>query len=301
MKFYGIKKLYPRLSFLGLKLRAVLANSRPFTLLLPLVGGYFVIQASLTHWQFPTPNPLLTLAALLSLVLVNAGGNNLNAAYDADIDRLNKPYRPIPLGLLSRYQAHMTALGLFAGAFLLALFVGGVFNILFPFLLFFTWQYSAPPLRLKRFLWINNITQAFIRGVLGVLAAWSIYSGITLQAIGMSGVLFLLILSAQSSKDFADVEGDRKYGIRTLPVVYGIPRTIHYMADLISLPFFLTTALILAGVFPITAAALVILVPIALLFLRSLLRPSEKLENSRGWTLFYGMMLATLGIFSLVL
>lgn len=301
MRFYGIKHLYPRLGFLGRKLRAVLANSRPFTLLLPLVGGYFVIQTSLTHWVFPTPDPLKTLAALTALLLINAFGNNINAIYDVEIDRVNKPYRPIPAGILSTTETWGASLVMLILALGLSSLVGWVFYSLVNLLGFLTYVYSKPPLRLKRLLWINNIHQAFIRGILGVLAAWSIYAPITLQALGLAGVLFLLILAAQSSKDFVDVEGDRRFGIRTLPVVYGTQKTIQYMADLMSLPFLLSTLLILVGVFPVTAGTFVILVPVALVFLRSLQKPSQTLENSRGWALFYGMMLATLGIFSLVL
>lgn len=301
MRYYGIKQLYPRLRFLGVKLRAVLSNSRPFTLLLPLVGGYFVVQTSLGHWTIPTPDPLKTALALLALMMVNAGGNNVNAIFDVEIDRVNKPYRPIPSGLLSRTEAGVVAAKLFLLALAKAYFVNTTFFLLLTVLVLATIFYSAPPLRLKQFLWTNNIHQAFIRGVLGVLAAWSIFSPLTIQTVAMASVMFFLILPSQASKDFGDVAGDTEFRIRTLPVIYGPSKAILYMKLLLLMPFVLVLAWTWAGVFPIWTLTFMFLAPITWVFVHSLMTPSQKLENTKGWALFYGLMLASLGIFSLVL
>ena len=41
----------------------------------------------------------------LSAFLISAGGNAINDYFDAEIDAVNKPWRPIPSGIISRETA----------------------------------------------------------------------------------------------------------------------------------------------------------------------------------------------------
>ena len=294
--YYGIKKAYPRLP-LSTKIRAVIQNSRPLTLMLPLVGGYFVIQASLPHLILLTPNLLTTLLALLALVFVNAGGNNLNSIFDVEIDAINKPYRPIPRAILSRKEVGLFSGILLVSAVSVSLFVNPTFQMLAITLIMLTIIYSTPPIRLKRRLWINNVSQAVARGVLGVLTAWSVFSPITKEAIGMSLVLFSFILWAQSSKDIADLTGDKAFGVKTLPVAYGISGTYRIMSYMASLPFATTSILVFLKWLPTQSLLTLLLFPLVLYIPRGTTQISTH-ENTIGWICFYLSMLLFLLVFS---
>ena len=52
--------------------------------------------------------------------------------------------------------------------------VNPIFLIIVSILILITIAYSVPPLRLKKRLWISNISIAIPRGLLGFLAAWTI-------------------------------------------------------------------------------------------------------------------------------
>lgn len=294
--YLGIKFAYPRLP-LSVKMRAFIQNSRLLTLLLPLVGGYFVIQASLSHLMLLTPDLGKTLLALLALVFVNAGGNNLNSIFDAQIDAINKPYRPIPRGVLTRREVGLFSGALLVSAFSLSLFFNPTFQVIVIALITVTVLYSTPPIRLKKRLWINNLSQASARGVLGVLAAWSIYSSITEEAVGMSLVLFSFILWAQTSKDIVDLPGDRSFGVKTLPVVYGMTGTYRIMSCMAPLPFATTTILIFLKCLPVETFLTFFLLPLVLYIPRGVTQTS-KAENTYGWLSFYLSMLLFLLIFS---
>ena len=41
----------------------------------------------------------------MTLVIVNAASNTLNQVYDYDIDKINKPYRPLPQKLITKDEA----------------------------------------------------------------------------------------------------------------------------------------------------------------------------------------------------
>jgi len=299
--YRGIKELYPRLSFLGLKVRALLVNSRPLTLLLPLVGGYCLIQASLTIPQIPTPDPVRTWVAILALALLNAWANNFNSLTDIEVDRINKPYRPLPRGILSFKEVAIFCVITLIMILILSILVGLVFYWLVVATCFLSMFYSGPLVRLKRFLWVNNATQATIRGVLGPLAVWSVYGSIyDLKVWGICIVLFTLILPLQTTKDFPDIEGDRIYGIKTLPVVYGVEKAQSITIGLIATPFIILGALTTLGILPESCIWLIVLYPVCQAAL-ALNIESKWTENTVGWVLFYAAMILFLLGFALTI
>ena len=88
--------------------RVFLAFTRPFTLLPPLLG---VVSGAVTaHGSAYNPDPerRLTESVLATIVLgsfcaalLNAASNGINQLYDLEIDRKNKPDRPLVSGALS--------------------------------------------------------------------------------------------------------------------------------------------------------------------------------------------------------
>jgi geranylgeranylglycerol-phosphate geranylgeranyltransferase len=293
----GIRYNYPHIP-LGEKIRAIIANARPYTLILPVFGGWFVIQASLGHLMIPTPDLALTAIALLSMMLVNAAGNYWNSIYDVDIDRINKPYRPLPSGRLTIGEARAIAVILTWTALALAAMVNMLFLAFTSAAMILTFSYSAPVIRLKSRLWVNNITQAAIRGVLGPLAMWTVYSSLGPRILALTAVMFILITTGQSVKDIPDVKGDAAFGMRTLPVVYGIPFTYRVVVAGASLDAALIAALSLAGVLP--WGVLIVYTPLAASLIYFTLHPKSTLtENQLSWTIFYLTMVGVLFGFTL--
>src|SRR5213078_3767573 len=63
------------------------------------------------------------LVGSLMAAVLNAGNNALNQIYDLDIDRVNKPKRPLPSGRLTTRQAWVFTAVTYAAALVLAWFV----------------------------------------------------------------------------------------------------------------------------------------------------------------------------------
>src|SRR4029079_3717184 len=80
----------------------------PFTLLPPLFG---IISGAVCAWgsaHNPDPARAVTASVILTVTLgsicaafLNAANNSLNQIYDLEIDRINKPKRPLPAGEMS--------------------------------------------------------------------------------------------------------------------------------------------------------------------------------------------------------
>lgn len=291
-----------------MRARTVSGLVRPFTMLAPLVGVVAGAGTAASATDLPFRPGLVALAALAA-VLANAASNAWNQAFDADIDRVNKPTRPIPAGEATVAGAlrlgHVCALlGLaVAGAHallvgrwaFLACVAGGVAA---------TWVYSAPPWRTKARLWLANPTIAVPRGFLVPVAGWAVLAPVaTVEPFALGLVPGLFVLGAATTKDFADVEGDRAHGCRTLPVVFGLAPAARVVAPFLALPFLLYPLLSLAGAiqrpFAAWAVAGGVLAAGGAWTARALLRDPSSLATERNhpaWRGMYLLMLANYGV-----
>lgn len=228
--------------------------ARPFTLLAPWVGFLSSGVAALgLHWGEPafdlaSLGPLLV-GSVMSATL-NAASNTLNQIYDRDIDALNKPHRPIPSGRVTLRRAWAWAIAFYVAALVMAWFADPVAGApgsgehqcfwIVVVAAFLTWAYSAPPLRTKRLGWGANLTIAIPRGVLLKVAGWSAVVSILDPEPWYVGLIFgLFLIGATNTKDFADVEGDRAGGCRTLPVALGLQRAARITVPFFVFPFLL--------------------------------------------------------------
>ena len=240
---------------------------RPFTLLAPALGmlsGAVTAYGARPAGRFGQRTFLSwTVDVAVGCVaagLLNGASNALNQVCDLSIDRVNKPARPLPSGRLSTRSAIAISVLLYAASLGAAATINGSVLALFALGALATVVYSVPPLRTKRFGWWANVTIAIPRGVLLKVAGWSVTKpALAPEAWLIGGVFGLFLLGATTSKDFADVEGDRADGCRTLPVIYGREKAISLIGPFFTVPFLLLAAGAAAGVYSGNRAALVAL------------------------------------------
>jgi 4-hydroxybenzoate polyprenyltransferase len=291
----------------GGKAKAYVELARPFTLLPPALG---VLSGAASAWGAGHSKPTVTLALLMPVLwgtlmaaVLNAANNAINQIYDLDIDRVNKPKRPLPSGALSLRGAWVFTVLTFALAWVLAGLASPdarheCFWIV-VFTTFLCWAYSAPPLRTKRRGFLANITIAIPRGLLLKVAGWSTVKTIVGVEPWYIGTIFgLFLLGAASTKDFADIEGDRAGGCKTLPILYGVKAAAWIIAPFFVLPFFLIPLGVWGGILTGNPVLLMILGPTLIVYgvytVYLLVRRPEELaatENHPSWTHMYRMMM----------
>lgn len=283
----------------------LLELARPFTLLAPALG--FVSGAVTAAGAAPRAawSPALLLYPIVGLVMaavLNAASNALNQIYDLDIDRINKPERPLPSGRLPIRVAWAFTWIAYGAALVLAWFVAPdgrheCFWIVAAATLF-TIAYSVPPVRTKRLGLLANVTIAIPRGVLLKVAGWSAVKTVAGVEPWFIGAIFgLFLLGAATTKDFADIEGDARGGCRTLPILYGVRRAAWMISPSFVIPFLLiaagTRAHILTGdpVLLLLLSAVMTMYGVYVCYL--MLRRPEELaveENHASWAHMYRMM-----------
>ena len=229
----------------GARAALYLEFARPFTLLPPLVG--FLSGSVTALGAEPPPGQVSWVFPILGAVMaaaLNAASNGLNQICDLEIDRIAKPQRPLPSGRLDRRAAWVFTGVCWAAALAAAWFVnpaGGreCFLLVLAGSLF-VWMYSAPPLRTKRLGMLANATVAIPRGLLLKVAGWSAVRTVSDPEPWLIGLVFgLFLLGATTTKDFADIAGDRVGDCRTLPVVYGRGGAARRIAPFFVVPFLL--------------------------------------------------------------
>jgi chlorophyll/bacteriochlorophyll a synthase len=285
--------------------RAYVDLARPFTLVAPALG---FLSGALTAvgaaprepWSPALLNAPLIGAAMAALL--NAGNNALNQIYDLDIDRVNKPGRPLPSGRLTIAQVWLFANVTYVLALVLAWIVapGGRHECfwLVAVAVVCTYLYSVPPFRTKRLGIWANVTIAIPRGVLLKVAGWSSVKTIVGIEPWYIGCIFgLFLLGATTTKDFADMDGDRRGGCRTLPIQYGVRRAAWMISPSFVIPFLMinigAATHVLTGGFWLLQILGAVMTVYGLYVLYLMLRRPEDLaveENHVSWAHMYRMM-----------
>ncbi len=80
----------------------------------------------------------------------------------------------------------------------------------------------------------------FRENLLLKVAGWAMIAPIWFIEPWYIGLIFaLFLLGAASTKDFADIEGDRAGGCKTLPIVYGVRKAAWMIAPFFVFPWLL--------------------------------------------------------------
>jgi 4-hydroxybenzoate polyprenyltransferase len=272
------------------RIRILLELVRPFTLIAPIAG--FLSGAIIASGSIPG---VLCFLGALSAALLNAASNTVNQYFDLEIDKLNKPFRPLPSGRISRRTTLIFGVVLYVSALALAWVINFQLFTIILFTAVISFFYSAPPIRLKKRAFINNLSIAVPRGMLLIVAGWSSVKSIFHVEPWYVGLLFSLYLTgAVTTKDFADIKGDRQFGIHTLPVLYGPRKTVQIISPFLYLPFMLIPLGFVIGILRPTVLPLTLLLIWGVYTVRLLTKNPEELtleKNHISWKHMYGTLI----------
>jgi len=204
--------------------------SRPHTVIgtaLSIVGLYAIASAE-AGAALDVGDLLATLVAGLTVNIAIVGVNQLT---DVEIDRINKPWLPIPAGRLGLRAAWrlVIASGVLAAG--LAVTQGWVEVASVGAALAIGTAYSSPPLRLKRFPAAAAASISIVRACVvnvGVYLHFASSLGGLGEVSPLPGPIIALMLfvlpfsfAIAVLKDVPDAEGDRRFRIATFTVRLG--------------------------------------------------------------------------------
>lgn len=276
-------------------LRGILRLLRPLNFVMfglgVALGGVLVRGQAAFTGDYGDP----LLLAMLSAALIGGGANAINDVFDLDIDRVNRPARPLPAGKVSVGVARglwgvTSAVGVLLSFWLTAAHV--VLAVVSVMLLY---GYSA---YFKRTVFAGNLLVALIVALALVYGGWAV--GPPEPALVGAAFAFLTTLARELIKDAEDVQGDARAGAQTLPVRYGVPVTLRIATALIFLTLLLTPLpFLLLGYSPLFLLLVLGTDVLLLHVLRSLAAEADRTRLGRASTWLKWAMLA--GILALAL
>ena len=212
--------------------------------------------------------PMIVAGVLLAGPMVCGTSQAVNDWYDRHVDAINEPDRPIPSGRIPGRWGLYIAVVWTALSLLLATALGTWGFVAAIVGLVLAWAYSAPPIRLKQNGWWGNAACGlcyeglpWFTGAAVMSAAspdWRIVVIALLYSIGAHGIMTL--------NDFKSVEGDKRMGIDSLPVLLGVGNAARFACLVMAVPQAVVVTLLLAWDRPFYAAAVGLLL-VAQLFL----------------------------------
>jgi geranylgeranylglycerol-phosphate geranylgeranyltransferase len=190
---------------------------RPFNVLVMML----VIAAVVILASGDRPDVGVVLLAALVGGLIGGAANTINDYYDIEIDRINKPQRPLARSAISPEWAFLQ--------WLLLSLVGISLNLFLPFLAFWIaagavvvlFLYSA---RLKKTLLWGNLTVAVMTAMALVYGA--VVAGDPGQSVVPALFAFLINFGREVVKDVEDLPGDLGGNARTFPARFGVKKSL---------------------------------------------------------------------------
>lgn len=175
----------------------------------------------------------------VSSVFIAAAGYIINDYFDRNIDMINKPDKMVVDKIIKRrwaivWHLLLSFIGIAIGFYLdftTKIFLLGAANCICVLLLFI---YS---ISLKRKFLIGNIIISLLTAWVILVITWcengniiNTHNGlrsdkILRETFLFAGFAFIISLIREVVKDMEDIEGDRKYGCRTMPIVWGVNAT----------------------------------------------------------------------------
>ncbi len=205
------------------------------------IGTASMAAASALALGVPTAPLLLVMAYLFSY-----GAYMMNRSTDIDADSVSHPERTAHLGSRRRYLPVISG-GCFVLGYALALTVNFVFFLALLAPLAFALAYSVGSKRLVGVIGVSKLKDKLLVKNLFVSLGWSLvpvlvgfyYLRFALVLFWLGVFIFLRLMVNTLIFDVRDVEGDRRAGIKTVPVVYGARRTFLVMGaiDVAALAF----------------------------------------------------------------
>ncbi|MET0675876.1 MAG: chlorophyll synthase ChlG [Bradyrhizobium sp.] len=199
--------------------------------------------------------PLIAAGVLVAGPMVCGTSQAVNDWYDRHVDAINEPDRPIPSGRIpGRWGLFIAVIWTMVSLAVATSLGSWGFGAAIVGLAL-AWAYSAPPIRMNQNGWLGNAACGLCYEGLpwftgaAVMSAsspdWRIVGVALLYSIGAHGIMTL--------NDFKSVEGDKRMGINSLPVLLGVGNAARLACLVMAAPQIAVVALLLTWQQPLYA------------------------------------------------
>ncbi|XRO74708.1 UbiA family prenyltransferase [Methanocaldococcus sp. 28A] len=210
-------------------------------------------------------NILKVILVFFVVFFVCAYGNVINDIFDIEIDKINKPFRPLPSGKIKLNEAKKLSGILLIFGLTLSIFINIYTLIIAVVNAIFLYLYAK---KYKRYKPIGNFIIGYLTGSV------FLFGGVAGKNVMPVIILFLCSLLSiwgrEIVKDFEDMEGDKKEEVISLPIKYG-KKALYFATFLIVLAVVLSPLPYILKIFGIYYLILIAICDILFIYAMALL------------------------------
>jgi len=217
---------------------ALARDTRPFRIAHYLLMFFLGLAFALNHFPLAVEHffalPLVLISIFFACLFVLSSNN----VVDLEIDRVSNKARPFAAGKIPLSHYSFFSLGSLSLSLVYSFFAGPLpFFAVQLFVLGYS-AYSLPPLRLKRIPFLAKLILSLNSLAFVLLGASFLHPTLAFFPFWLYPIFIFGFSLSMNFIDIKDFEGDRKAGIKTLPVLFGKRKA----KMLIGICFFLTYA-----------------------------------------------------------
>lgn len=235
-------------------------------------------------------------AGSLAGALISGAGMIINDILDFEIDKINRPDRPLPSKLISIktaliYYVILNLLSLYFLSFTnLNAFLIGLISII----IIFFYSYS-----LKKRGLIKNFVVSFMTGFTFIFGG--VIGGNVKNLIFPALFALMINFAREILKDVEDIEGDKQLGLKTLPIQHGVRKAYLVFAVITGLLIILTFIPYLLKIYNIYYLLIVFLgVDVVLIYIMKNVFSNPSRDKLRKFSnlIKYSMILGLIAIYA---
>ena len=244
-----------------------------------VMGAISIILVALIDKTLSIP----VILAMITVFFETAAGNVINDYFDYNIDLINKPERPIPSGRISLKNGRNYAYFLFTAGTVCGFLISYLTNNWIPFIIvliadvilyLYAYKLKYTPL-------IGNLAVGFMTGFGFVFGGFSINNpNIVMISLYLGFFAFVMTTAREITKDIEDIEGDKKEGAKTFPILYGEKLSAVIGFILIIIDCVLCPLLYTQHIFNITYLVIIAVAVILFLYSAVLLIRNQEMETA---------------------
>lgn len=229
------------MKLLGAFLRLIRYPNLFFIALTQSLFYFSVVRTTFSNAELTDPLGYVgILLLIIASILIAAGGYVINDYFDLNIDRINRPGKMVIERFIRRRSAIIWHLVLSFSGILISLFLSVKTGMYLPAVLntasvLLLWFYSTS---LKKKPILGNVVISLLTGWVVLVIylyvhpplfqpmradEFAVMSRIYKFSLLYGGFAFIISMIREVIKDMEDMDGDEKWGRRTLPIVWGVP------------------------------------------------------------------------------
>ncbi|QIW24331.1 MFS transporter [Sulfolobus sp. S-194] len=167
--------------------------------------------------------PIKLILAMIVVSVIAAGGYVINDVFDIEVDRINKPNRPLPSGRIKISSARSLSIVLFLIGIVLSVLLN-VYAFIIALLTVLALYYYAKDLKKEGL--AGNLIVALTSALSAFYGGLAFFEGTwVIRTLIPTLYIFFFTLTREFVKGIEDVKGDMANGVKTLAVRIGIEKT----------------------------------------------------------------------------